>query len=62
MNQSSYESSPSDEDSLAKSGGVKENSSAVQTRETIEQHVLRDPVVQEVIKTFTARIADIRPK
>src|SRR6266480_2843056 len=62
MNQSSYETSPSDEDSLAKSGGVKENSSAVQTRETIEQHVLRDPVVQEVIKTFTARIADIRPK
>jgi DNA polymerase III subunit gamma/tau len=62
MNQSSYETSPSDEDSLAKSGGVKENSSAAQTRETIEQHVLRDPVVQEVIKTFTARIADIRPK
>jgi len=29
---------------------------------TIEQNVLRDPVVQEVIQTFTARIVDIRPK
>jgi hypothetical protein len=62
MNQSFYETSPSDEDSLAKLGGVKENSSATQSRQTIEQNVLRDPVVQEVIKTFTARIVDIRPK
>jgi DNA polymerase-3 subunit gamma/tau len=62
MNPSFSETNTSNEDSLAKSDGVKENSSAAQTRETIEQHVLRDPVVQEVIKTFTARIADIRPK
>jgi len=56
------ETSPSGEDSLAKSGGVKENISAAQSRETIEQHVFHDPVIQEVIKTFTARIVDIRPK
>ncbi|HEY6285413.1 MAG TPA: hypothetical protein VIX20_07115, partial [Ktedonobacteraceae bacterium] len=62
MSQSLYETSPSDEDSLAKTGSVKENISAAQPRETIEQNVLRDPVVQEVIKTFTARIVDIRPK
>ena len=62
MNQSLYETSPSDEDSLAKTGSVKENISAAQPRVTIEQNVLRDPVVQEVIKTFTARIVDIRPK
>ena len=62
MNQSLYETSPIGEDSLAKTGSVKENVNAAQPRETIEQHVLRDPVVQEVIKTFTARIVDIRPK
>ena len=62
MNQSLYENSPSDEDSLAKTGSMKENISAAQPRVTIEQNVLRDPVVQEVIKTFTARIVDIRPK
>jgi len=62
MNQSLYETSPTVEDSLAKTGGMKENVNAAQPREAIEQHVLRDPVVQEVIKTFTARIVDIRPK
>ncbi|HWZ17458.1 MAG TPA: DNA polymerase III subunit gamma/tau [Ktedonobacteraceae bacterium] len=62
MNQSLYETSPIDEDPLAKTGSLKENVNATQPRETIEQHVLRDPVVQEVIKTFTARIVDIRPK
>jgi len=62
MNQSLYETSPSNEDSLAKTGSMKENISAPQPRVTIEQNVLRDPVVQEVIKTFTARIVDIRPK
>src|SRR5438874_2815318 len=58
MNQSLYENSPSNEDSLAKTGSVKENISAAQPRVTIEQNVLRDPVVQEVSKTFTARIVD----
>ena len=62
MNQSLYETSPFSEDPLAKTGSLKENVSATQPRETIEQHVLSDPVVQEVIKTFTARIVDIRPK
>jgi len=62
MNQSLYETNPFSEDSLAKTGSLKENVNATQPRETIEQHVLRDPVVQEVIKTFTARIVDIRPK
>jgi len=62
MNQSLYETSPIGEDPLAKTGSLKENVNATQPRETIEQHVLRDPVVQEVIKTFTARIVDIRPK
>ena len=62
MNQSLYETNPSNEESFANTSSVKENISVVQPRETIEQHVLRDPVVQEVIKTFTARIVDIRPK
>ena len=62
MNQSLYETSPSDEDSLAKTGSVRENINAEQPRETVEQQALSDPVVQEVIKTFTARIVDIRPK
>jgi len=62
MSHSLYENSPSDEDSLAITGSVKENINAAQPRETIEQNVRRDPVVQEVIKTFTARIVDIRPK
>ncbi|HYT35974.1 MAG TPA: hypothetical protein VEL49_02260, partial [Ktedonobacteraceae bacterium] len=61
-NHSLYETSPSDEDSLAITGSVKENINAAQPRETIEQNVRLDPVVQEVIKTFTARIVDIRPK
>jgi hypothetical protein len=62
MSQSLYEISPSDENSLARTGSVKENISVVQPQETIEQKVRRDPVVQEVIKTFTARIVDVRPK
>jgi DNA polymerase-3 subunit gamma/tau len=62
MNQSLNETSLSNEDSFAKSDSVNENISATQSRQTIEQNVLCDPVVQEVIKTFTARIVDIRPK
>jgi DNA polymerase-3 subunit gamma/tau len=49
LNQFLYDTSPSDQDLLAKTGNVKENAR-------------RDPVVQEVIKTFTAKIVDIRPK
>src|SRR6266700_4231691 len=62
LSQSLYEISPSDEISLARTDSVKENIGVVQPQETIEQKVHRDPVVQEVIKTFTARIVDIRPK
>jgi len=62
LSQSLYEISPSDEISLARTDSVKENIGVVQPQETIEQKVHRDPVVQEVIKTFTARIVDVRPK
>ncbi len=62
MNQSLYETNPSNEDPLAKTGSVKENIRAAQSREIIEENVRRDLVVQEVIKTFTAKIIDIRPK
>jgi len=62
MSQSLYGTSPSDGVSLARTGSVKENISVVQPQETIEQKVRRDPVVQEVIKTFSARIVDVRPK
>ena len=62
MSQALYEASPSDAASLARTGIVKENINVVQPQETIEQKVRRDPVVQEVIKTFTARIVDVRPK
>jgi len=62
MSQALYEASPSDAASLAGTGIVKENINVVQPQETIEQKVRRDPVVQEVIKTFTARIVDVRPK
>ena len=62
MSQALYEASPSDAASLARTGIVKENINVVQPQETIEQKVRRDPVVQEVIKTFTARIVDVRPR
>jgi DNA polymerase III subunit gamma/tau len=60
--QTLYETSPSDGVPPAITGDVKENISVVQQHDTIEQKVRRDPVVQEVIKTFTARIVDVRPK
>jgi len=47
---------------VAKNGIVRENTSIVSSREIIQQQVERDPVVQEVIKTFTARIVDVYPK
>jgi DNA polymerase-3 subunit gamma/tau len=62
MNQSLYETNQFSKDSLAKSGDVEENINAVKSREVIEENVCRDPVVQEVMKTFSARIIDIRPK
>lgn len=62
MKQSLSDTSLSFEDPLAKTVSVKENSNAVKSRELIEENVRRDPVVQEVIKTFTAKIVEIRPK
>jgi DNA polymerase III subunit gamma/tau len=62
MNQSLYEASPSDAASLTRTGIVKENISVALPQDTIEQKVRRDPVVQEVIKTFSARIVEVRPK
>jgi DNA polymerase-3 subunit gamma/tau len=40
---------------------VRENSS-VMSRETLEQKVHHDPVIQEVMRTFSAKIVDIHPK
>jgi hypothetical protein len=62
MSQALFESSASDAASLTRTGVVKENTSVVQPQDTIEQKVRRDPVVQEVIKTFSARIVEVRPK
>jgi len=47
---------------LARISKVSENTSEGSFKETIEQRALRDPVVQEVMRTFTARIVDVRPK
>jgi hypothetical protein len=47
---------------LARMSKVSENTSEGSFQETIEQRALRDPVVQEVMRTFTARIVDVRPK
>jgi DNA polymerase-3 subunit gamma/tau len=62
MSQASNESNPSGVASLTRTGIVKENISVGQPQDTIEQKVRRDPVVQEVIKTFSARIVEVRPK
>lgn len=40
---------------------VRENT-PVMSKETLEQKVYRDPVIQEVMRTFSARIVDIHPK
>jgi DNA polymerase-3 subunit gamma/tau len=62
MNQALYEASPSDAATPTRTGIVKENISVALPQDTIEQKVRRDPVVQEVIKTFSARIVEVRPK
>jgi hypothetical protein len=45
----------------ARTNMVRENA-PVMSKETLEQKVHRDPVIQEVMRTFSARIVDIRPK
>jgi hypothetical protein len=51
--------------SVAKKNVVRENTTTDPLKpsvETIEQKASSDPVVQEIIKTFAAKIVDIRPK
>jgi hypothetical protein len=62
LDQSSHEPGSSDAASLARTDIVKENTTVVQPQDTIEQKVRRDPVVQEVMKTFSAKIVQIRPQ
>jgi hypothetical protein len=40
---------------------VRENKPVI-SKETLEQKVHHDPVIQEVMRTFSARIVDIHPK
>jgi DNA polymerase-3 subunit gamma/tau len=47
---------------LARMNIVRENTSVASHEDTIEQKVRRDPVVQEVMKTFSARIVEVHPK
>ncbi len=45
----------------ARTNIVRENT-PVMSKETLEQKVHRDPVIQEVMRTFSAKIVDIHPK
>jgi DNA polymerase-3 subunit gamma/tau len=45
----------------ARTSIVRENTPVV-SKETLEQKVHRDPVIQEVMRTFSAKIVEIRPK
>jgi DNA polymerase-3 subunit gamma/tau len=47
---------------LAIMSEVSENITRVSFQETVEQKARHDPVVQEVVRTFMARIIDVRPK
>jgi len=47
---------------LATKSKVSENITGRSFQETIEQKALHDPVVKEVVRTFMARIIDVRPK
>ncbi len=58
----SYDTDAVQSPSLARTDIVSENTSIVSSQETIEQKARRDPIVQEVMKTFAARIVSIQPK
>src|SRR5260370_18738575 len=60
--QPGYEDSPFSAASLAITNIVRENTSVASHEDAIEQKVLRDPVVQEVMKTFSARIEEVHRK
>src|SRR6266571_2477376 len=47
---------------LATMSEVSENITRTSFQETIKQKARQDPVVQEVVRTFMARIRDVRPK
>jgi DNA polymerase-3 subunit gamma/tau len=47
---------------VAKNGMVRENTIVLSSKESIQQEAESDPVVQEVIRTFSARIVDVFPK
>lgn len=58
-----YTSSPGETGTTApaRTNMVKENK-PVMSKETLEQKVHHDPVIQEVMRTFSAKIVDIHPK
>ena len=60
--QPGHEDSPSSAATLARTNIVRENTSVASHEDTIEQKVRRDPVVQEVMKTFSAQIVEVHPK
>jgi len=62
LDQPAYENSPSDAATLARMNIVRENTNVASHEDTIEQKASRDPVVQEVVKTFSARIVEVHPK
>jgi hypothetical protein len=49
-------------ESLARTSIVSENKTTASPQETIEQKAMRDPIVQEVMKTFGAKIVNVQPK
>jgi len=53
---------PAQSPPLATMSEVSQNITGTSFQETIEQKARRDPVVQEVVRTFMARIRDVRPK
>ena len=62
LDQPAYENSPSDAATLARMNIVRENTKVASHEDTIEQKASHDPVVQEVMKTFSARIVEVHPK
>lgn len=55
-------SSSGEASDLARLQGVRENKRIVLSKEELGQKVQKDPVVQEVVRMFGAKIADIQPK
>jgi DNA polymerase-3 subunit gamma/tau len=47
---------------LARTQMISENTTTISSQETLEQKARRDPIVQEVMKTFAAKIVNVQPK